>query len=78
MNHELMRGTVDGVVKMLRPNSANAEYAPAQARAALLHTLHYGTLGLAGESSPRLDEASPFYGSPSGYGPKSPKRSIRR
>jgi hypothetical protein len=78
MNHELLRGSVDGTVKMLRPNAANAEYVFAQNRAALLHTSHYGTLGLAGETSPRLEEAGPFTGCPSGYGPKQPKRSVRR
>lgn len=78
MNYELLRGSVDGVVRMLRPNAANAEYAAVQDRAALLHTAHYGTLGLAGEKSPRIEEASPFYGMPTGYGPKKPKRTIRR
>ena len=63
---------------MLRPNAANAEYASAQSRAALLHSLHYGTLGLAGETSPRLAESSPFFQCPSGYGPKRPKRSIKK
>ena len=58
MNHELLRGSLDGTVRMLRPNAANAEYAFAQNRAALLHNLHYGTLGLAGETSPRLAEAA--------------------
>jgi len=78
MNHELLRGSVDGTVRMLRPNAANAEYASVQSRAALLHNLHYGTLGLAGETSPRIAEVGPFYGVPSGYGPKRPKRSVRR
>lgn len=78
MNHELMRGSLDGSIRMLRPNAANAEYAPAQARAAVLHNLHYGTLGLAGETSPRIAEAWPFAGIPSGYGPKHPKRTSSR
>lgn len=74
MNHELMRGSLDGTIKMLRPNAANAEYVFAQNRAALLHPLHYGTLGLAGEKSPRLAEAAWWAGAPSGYGPKRPRR----
>jgi hypothetical protein len=78
MNHELLRGSLDGTVRMLRPNSANAEYAPAQARAALLHSLHDGTLGLSGETSPRLAESAWWAGCPSGYGPARPKRSVRR
>lgn len=78
MNHELMRGTLDGTIRMLRPNAANAEYVHAQNRAALLHSLHYGTLGLAGETSPRIAEAWPFAGCPSGYGPAKPKRPVIR
>ena len=69
MNHELLRGSLDGTVRMLRPDAANAEYVPAQNRAALLHSLHYGTLGLAGETSPRLAEAAWWAGIPTGYDP---------
>lgn len=78
MNHELLRGSLDGTVRMMRPNASNAEYGPAQARAAVLHPLHYGTLGLAGETSPRLAEVWPFAGCPSGYGPARPKRLVRK
>jgi hypothetical protein len=78
MTHELLRGETDGSLKNLRPNAANAEYAFAQNRAALLNVLHYGNLGVASESSPRISEASAFDGMPSGYGPKRPKRTVRR
>jgi len=74
MNHELMRGSLDGTVRMLRPNAANAEYVFAQNRAALLHTSHYGTLGLAGELRPRIAEAYWSTGAPTGYGPRGSKR----
>jgi hypothetical protein len=70
MNHELVRGTVDGTIRMLRPNSSNAEYKFAQNRAAMLHVLHYGSQGIAGENSPRIAEVNPFVDMPSGYGPE--------
>ena len=78
MNHELMRGSLDGTVKMMRPNAANAEYAFAQNRAALLQGSYYGPFGLAGETSPRLAEAAWWASMPSGYGPKRSTRTVRR
>ena len=74
MNHELMRGSLDGTVKMLRPNAANAEYVFAQNRAATLQGSYYGVLGLATETSPRLAEVAWWAGCPTGYGPRGKRK----
>ena len=69
MNEELLLGSLEGSVRMLRPATANAEEAPAAARAAALNSLHYGFLGLAGGAGqPRLSELAWDRGL--GYGPR--------
>lgn len=45
MNEQLKRGMLDGTVKNMRPDSANADYTSVVQRARQLHPSHYGTFG---------------------------------
>ena len=46
MNDELRFGGLDGRVRSLRPDTANAEMEPALARSRVLHSQHFGSLGV--------------------------------
>lgn len=56
MNGELIHGALDGTVRFQRPNSASADHAHSEKRAAALHPMLYGTMGLVGDDNPRIEE----------------------
>lgn len=60
MNEQLQRGVLDGSVKNMRPDSANADYDSATQRARQLHPMNYGTFGNGSDAvTPFLEEFMP-------------------
>lgn len=58
MNAELARGAVDGKVRFLRPDSVNADEMHASMRSGVLHSQHYGSMGVS-EHSGHADSCRP-------------------
>lgn len=58
-NLSLSIGAVEGKVRFNRPDSASADEVHAVARAQELHTAHYGSMGISGNSVIRIDDARP-------------------
>lgn len=52
MNEQLHRGALDGTVKNMRPDSADADYGWAVARNRQLHPSYYGSFGQGSDSVP--------------------------
>lgn len=60
MNEQLHRGMLDGTVKNMRPDSADADYSSVVPRARVLHPSHYGTFGNGSDAmTPFMDEILP-------------------
>jgi alpha-D-ribose 1-methylphosphonate 5-phosphate C-P lyase len=59
MNAEMARGSVDGKVRFLRPDSVNADERHAQERSGALHTQHYGSMGVSEHSSYNIEANRP-------------------
>ena len=59
MNADLRRGAVDGRVRFDRPNAANAERTQVESRNRVLHTAHYGFMGVTEDSKAIIDAALP-------------------
>jgi hypothetical protein len=50
MNWDMRMGAVDGRIRFMRPDTANAETTAVVDRAAALHPQHYGSMGVANDS----------------------------
>lgn len=60
MNDQLFRGVLDGSVKNMRPNAADADYSAVVPRARVLHPSHYGTFGAGSDAmTPFMEELLP-------------------
>lgn len=59
MNADLQRGAVDGKVRFLRPDAGDADESHARQRAGVLHTSHYGSMGLSANDYNRISENTP-------------------
>lgn len=60
MNEQLQRGMLDGTVKNMRPDAAEADYTSVVQRARQLHPSHYGTFGSGSDKmTPFMEEFLP-------------------
>jgi len=59
MNQDLSRGAVDGKVRFLRPDSADADETHARDRAGVLHTQHYGSMGISAYQTDTIAQQRP-------------------
>ncbi len=66
MNNDIRRGAVDGRIRFMRPDSANSDTTAVVERSRVLHSQHYGSMGIAEDATEIIKAALPGAVAPTG------------